>query len=139
VIPADRLPDLDARRLGRALRRTRLGAWALGVIALVVGGLVGEPLGGMGVVVGLVGGALNTRSIDGAVARLRGLGAEVKATRKPLVARTIGRLGVVTAVVIALLIVAAPVGLGMLLGLVLYQGLFLASMLGAVIRSGASS
>jgi hypothetical protein len=139
VIPADRLPDLDAARLGRALRRTRLGAFTLGVLALVVGGVVGEPLGGLGAVVGLVAGALNTRSIDGAVARLRGLGSDVKASRKPLVGRTLGRLGVVTAVVIAMLVVEPPIGLGMILGLVVYQALFLASMLGAVLRSGVSS
>lgn len=139
MIPADRLPDLDAARLGRALRRTRVGAFGLGVVALVVGGLVNEPLGGMGVVVGLIAGSLNTRSIDGAVARLRGVGTDVKASRKPLVGRTLGRLGVVTAVAIVLLFVAAPIGLGMILGLVLYQALFLASMLGAVLRSGVSS
>ena len=139
MIPADRLPDLDAARLGRALRRTRVGAFVLGIVALVVGGLVNEPLGGLGAVVGLVAGALNTRSIDGAVARLRGLGTDVKASRKPLVGRTLGRLGAVTAVVVAMLVVEPPIGLGMIVGLVLYQALFLASMLGAVIRSGMSS
>jgi len=139
VIPADRLPDLDAARLGRALRRTRLGAWALGIAALVVGGLLGQPLGGLGVVVGLVGGALNTRSIDGAVAKLTGVATGVKAARRPLFTRTVGRLGVVTAAVVVLLVVEPPIGVGMLLGLVLYQALFLASMLGAVREGGASS
>ena len=138
-MPADRLPDLDAARLGRALRRTRVGAFALGIVALIVGGVLSQPLGGLGVVLGLIAGAVNTRSVDGAVARLGGLGTDVKASRKPLVGRSIGRLGVVTAVVIAMLVVEAPIGLGMILGLVLYQALFLASMLGAVLRSGVSS
>jgi hypothetical protein len=46
---------------------------------------------------------------------------------------------VVTAVVITLMVMAPPVGLGMLLGLVVYQAAFLASMLGAVLRSWVSS
>ncbi len=139
MIPSDRLPDLDASRLGRALRRTRVGAFVAGVLALAIGGVVGQPLGGLGMVLGLVAGALNTRSVDAAVARLRNVGPDVKATRRPLITRTIGRLGVVTAVVITMLIVEAPIGLGMLVGLIVYQALFLASMLGAVLRSGASS
>ena len=137
MIPSGHLPDLDAARLGAALRRTRVVAGIFGLLALVVGGLVGQPYGGLGVVLGLVAGAVNTRSVDGAVARLRSVG-DAKATRKPLAMRTAGRLGVVTAVVIVLMIVAPPVGLGMLLGLVVYQGAFLASMLGAVLRSGVS-
>jgi ATP synthase I chain len=139
VIPSGHLPDLDAARLGGALRRTRIAAGVFGLLALVVGGVVGQPYGGLGVVIGLVAGALNTRSVDGAVARLRAVSGDAKATRRPLALRTAGRLGVVTAVVITLMVMAPPVGLGMLLGLVVYQAAFLASMLGAVLRSGVSS
>jgi hypothetical protein len=139
VSSSRQLPDLDALRLGRALRRTRVTAVALGVVALVVGGVVGEPYGGLGVVLGLVGGALNTRWVDGTVARLQALGVSQKAARRPLAAGSIVRLGAVTAIVVLLLVLVAPMGLGMLLGLALYQATFLASMLGAVLRSGVSS
>jgi hypothetical protein len=125
--------DLDALRLGRALRRTRIVAFAMGVIGLVVAPLVGYPTAGLGIVVGLLLGALNTHWVDTSVARLKHI-ADAKASRKPLAARTLGRLGITTAVVLALLFLVTPMGFGALLGLVLYQAAFLSSMITAVFR-----
>jgi hypothetical protein len=129
--------DLDAERLGRALRRTRLSALALGVIGLVVASLLGYPWVGLGIALGLALAALNTRWVDTSVARLKNV--EAKAARRPLAARTLGRLAVTTAVVFALLLLFTPMGFGALGGLVLYQAVFLSSMLGAVLRSGVPS
>ena len=129
--------DLDADRLGRALRRTRLSALALGVIGLVVASLLGYPWVGLGIALGLALAALNTRWVDTSVARLKNV--EAKAARRPLAARTLGRLAVTTAVVFALLLLFTPMGFGALGGLVLYQAVFLSSMLGAVLRSGVPS
>jgi len=125
--------DLDAVRLGRALRRTRLLAAALGVIGLVVASLVGYPLAGLGIVLGLGLGALNTRWVDSSVARLKHVGG-AKAARRPLAIRTLGRLGFTTACVLALLILVTPMGFGALGGLVLYQAAFLSSMISAVFK-----
>jgi hypothetical protein len=129
--------DLDADRLGRALRRTRLSALVLGVIGLVVASLLGYPWVGLGIALGLVLAAINTRWVDSSVARLKNV--EAKAARRPLAARTLGRLAVTTAAVLALLLLFTPMGFGALGGLVLYQAVFLSSMLGAVLRSGVSS
>jgi len=129
--------DLDADRLGRALRRTRVSAGVLGVIGLVVASVLGYPWVGLGIVLGLVLAAINTRWIDTTVARLKNV--EAKAARRPLAVRTLGRLAVSTAVVLALLFLATPMGFGALGGLVLYQAVFLSSMLGAVVRSGVHS
>jgi len=128
--------DLDAVRLGRALRRTRLLAVAAGVVGLVVASVVGYPLAGLGIVLGLGLGALNTRWVDTSVAKLQHVGG-AKAARRPLAVRTLGRLGVTTACVLALLVLVTPMGFGALGGLVLYQAAFLSSMIAAVFR-GAS-
>jgi hypothetical protein len=129
--------DLDPGRLGRALRRTRVSALVLGVIGLVVASLLGYPWVGLGIALGLVLAAINTRWVDTTVARLKNV--DAKAARRPLAARTLGRLGVTTAVVFALLFLATPMGFGALGGLVLYQAVFLSSMLSAVFRSGVPS
>ena len=129
--------DLDAQRLGRALRRTRLSALALGVIGLVVAALLGYAWVGLGIALGLALAAINTRWVDSSVARLKNV--EAKAARRPLAARTLGRLAFTTAAVLALLFLFTPMGFGALGGLVLYQAVFLSSMLGAVLRSGVPS
>ena len=129
--------DLDAARLGRALRRTRVSAGLFGVIGLPVAALLGYPWVGLGIVLGLVLAAVNTRWVDATVARLKNV--DAKAARRPLAARTLGRLAVSTAVVLALLFLATPMGFGALGGLVLYQAVFLSSMLSAVVRSGVAS
>jgi len=125
--------DLDALRLGRALRRTRIVAFAMGVVGLVVAPLVGYPTAGLGIVVGLILGAVNTHWVDTSVARLKHL-SDGKASRKPLAARTLGRLGFTTVIVLTLLFLVTPMGFGALLGLVLYQAAFLSSMITAVFR-----
>jgi ATP synthase I subunit len=129
--------DLDGDRLGRALRRTRLSALALGVIGLVVASLLGYPWVGLGIALGLALAAINTRWVDTSVARLKNV--EAKSARRPLAARTLGRLAFTTAIVFALLLLFTPMGFGALGGLVLYQAVFLSSMLGAVLRSGVPS
>jgi hypothetical protein len=129
--------DLDADRLGRALRRTRVSAGLAGVIALPVAAVLGYPWVGLGIVLGLVLAALNTHWVDATVARLKNV--DAKAARRPLAARTLGRLGVTTAAVAVLLFLATSMGFGALGGLVLYQALFLSNMLSAVVRSGVAS
>jgi hypothetical protein len=129
------LVDVDAIRLGRALRRTRIASIVLGVVALGVAAAVGYPSVGLGVVVGLGLGAMNTRWADTSVAHLKDtVGA--KAARRPLALRTLGRLAVSTVLVLGLLILATPMGFGALGGLVLYQAAFLSSMLRAVMGGG---
>jgi hypothetical protein len=129
--------DLDADRLGRALRRTRVSAGLFGVVGLPVAAFLGYPWVGLGIALGLVLAAVNTRWVDATVARLKNV--DAKAARRPLAARTLGRLAVTTAVIGVLLFLATPMGFGALGGLVLYQAVFLSSMLSAVVRSGVPS
>ena len=129
--------DLAAGRLARALRRTRVSALVLGVIGLVVASVLGYPWVGLGITLGLLLAAINTRWVDTTVSRLKNV--DAKAARRPLAARTLGRLAVTTAAVFALLFLATPMGFGALGGLVLYQAVFLSSMLSAVFRGGVPS
>ena len=129
--------DVDAVRLGRALRRTRIASIVLGVVALGVAAALGYPTVGLGVVVGLGLGAMNTRWADTSVAHLKDT-VGPKAARRPLALRTLGRLAVSTSLVLALLILATPMGFGALGGLVLYQAAFLSSMLRAVMGGGTA-
>jgi hypothetical protein len=92
---------------------------------------------GLGIALGLVLAAINTRWVDTSVARLKNV--DAKAARRPLAARTLGRLAVTTAAVLALLFLVTPMGFGALGGLVLYQAVFLSNMLSAVFHSGVSS
>ena len=127
--------DFDALRVGRALRRTRILAAALAIAGLVIASLLDEPLAGIGIVIGAGLGAFSTSWMDASVARLEQLGSRgPKAARRPLAMRTLARLGVLTACVVALLIFVTPMGLGALGGLVLYQVAFLSSMISAVFR-----
>ncbi|HEY7947346.1 MAG TPA: hypothetical protein VID75_06710 [Acidimicrobiales bacterium] len=126
--------DMDAVRLGRALRRTRIAAGAIGVIGFAVATALGYSFVGLGIVVGLFLAGINTRWVDTTVARLKTV--DSKAARRPLTVRTLGRLAFTTAVVFVLLFLATPTGFGALGGLVLYQAVFLSNMLSAVLRSG---
>jgi uncharacterized membrane protein len=68
--------DFDVVRVGRALRRTRILAAALATTGLVIACLLGEPLAGIGIVIGAGLGAFSTRWMDASVARLEELGSK---------------------------------------------------------------
>src|ERR1700722_5021843 len=102
--------DLDGDRLGRAPPRTRPSAPAPGALGLVVASLLGCPWVGLGIALGLALAAINTRWVDTSVARLKNV--EAKSARRPLAARTLGRLAVSTAAVLALLFLVTPMGFG---------------------------
>jgi hypothetical protein len=127
------LVDFDAVQVGRALRRTRIVAAVVGVAGLVVASLLGQALAGAGIVIGVVLGAMSTQWMDSSVSRLEHVG-DAKATRRPIALRTLGRLGVVTVSVVALLVFVTPMGFGALGGLVVYQIAFLSSMISTVFR-----
>jgi hypothetical protein len=131
------LVDFDAVQVGRALRRTRIIAAVAGIAGLVIATLLGEGLAGIGIVIGVVFGALSTQWMDSSVSRLEHVG-DAKTTRRPLALRTLARLGLVTICVIALLVFVTPMGFGALGGLVVYQLAFLSSMISTVFRGPAS-
>ena len=123
--------------LARALRRTMLVVLVVGLVGLVGLAFLGQPFAGLGLCVGLAAGILNVRMIGASVTRVAAL--DHPKPRKPLAANTALRLAFITAVALVLLVVASPVGVGMLIGLICFQFSFLANLAWAVYRRGALS
>lgn len=101
---------------------------------MAVGGLIlcasiGYPLAGVGVVLGLGLGALNTLSMRSMVGR-----AEPGSPKRQVVGSSLRRLALVTVAVFALLVLQRQIGFGALFGLLVFQMVVMSSFFGAVIR-----
>ncbi len=87
----------------------------------------------LGVAAGVALAVVNLRFLDAQSARVELRGEQnSKAIRRQLGGRTTGRLVVVTVVVLALVWLEAPLGIGIVSGLVLYQIVFVANVLRVV-------
>ncbi|HXW35847.1 MAG TPA: ATP synthase subunit I [Acidimicrobiales bacterium] len=115
------LPQISA-----VARRTSLVALGLAVVALAVSIVLGHPLVGLGVVVGLVMALANFRLIAKATAKATA--SERPDKRRPLVFNTLFRLAAITIVVFALVFLNQQVGFGALVGLALFQFALLANV-----------
>ncbi len=119
------------------LRRLTVTAIALGAAGVLVALLVAPPLSAVGVALGVAIGFLNVRALDRQVSRVDvDPEASTKALRRAIGSRTILRLGVVTLVALALVVIAAPLGIGIVVGLVLFQLAFLGNVAGAMLAQG---
>jgi hypothetical protein len=114
-----------AARIGRIL----VIPAALGAVALVVTALLGRPVLGLLITVGLALGALNGVLAERAGSRLTA--ADDKST---VVAGSMKRLGVITIVALAIAFLARPDGWTVLVGLAVYQLISLAAALGAAAK-----
>lgn len=110
--------NFSVPQIARIARRSSLTALGLGAAALVVLAVVGYPLAGLGVCVGMVLALANFRLISSATARASARG---EATRRPLAVNTLARMGVITAVALGLVLVDRQLGFGTLVGLALFQ------------------
>jgi hypothetical protein len=119
------------------LRRLTVTAVALGAAGVLVALLVAPPLSAVGVALGVAIGFLNVRALDRQVSRVDvDPEASTKALRRAIGSRTILRLGLVTLVALALVVIAAPLGIGIVVGLVLFQLAFLGNVAGAMLAQG---
>ena len=98
---------------------------------------VAPPLAALGVVLGVGLAIVNLRFLDhqAATVELRGK-QSTKAVRRQLGGKTTGRLLVMTVVVLAFVWLNAPLGIGIVSGLVLYQIVFIANVLRVVADHG---
>ncbi len=132
------LENLPASTLPRLLRRTALSALAVGVVGFVVAFFVASALAALGVALGVALAVVNLRLLDRQAARVE-VGSEAKSTRavrRQLGGRTTGRLALVTAVALVLIWLDAPLGVGIVVGLVLYQIVFVVNVLRVVASQG---
>ena len=131
------LENLPTNALPRLLRRTTLSAIAVGLVGFVVAILVAPPLAALGVVLGLGLAILNLRFLDHQAAQVELRGEQsAKAMRRQLGGKTTGRLLVMTVIVVAVVWLNAPLGIGIVSGLVLYQIVFVMNVLRVMANQG---
>lgn len=120
-------------QLSVVARRTTLVAVGVGVVALAVGAVVGYPLAGLGLCLGLAMALVNFRAISRATVKAASSAREDK--RRPLAFSTLGRLGVISVVALGVTFVEPQLGFGILVGLAAFQFSLLANVVVAMVRS----
>ena len=113
------------------LRRSVLIGAALGIVALIVLSVEGHPLMGVFGILGLALGAVNNRMLQKSVVRY----AQTEVTRKQFRRGVISRLGFITLLAIGLGFFVRPDGLGVFVGLAVFQILMLVGASVPVFRS----
>ena len=131
------LDNLPTDTLPRLLRRTTLSAVAAGAVGFVVAIFVAPALGALGLVIGVGLAILNLRLLDAQAAKVELRGEQsAKAVRRQLGSKTTLRLAAMTLVVIVVVLLNAPLGIGIVSGLVIYQIVFVINVMRAVAGSG---
>lgn len=130
------LENLSPSTLPRLLRRTVLSAIAAGAVGFVIGVMI-QPYAGLGVVIGVGLAILNLRFLDRQVAKVEIKGEQsTKAVRRQLGSNTVSRLVVMTIVAVGAMFLDAPLGIGIVAGLVIYQIVFVINVLSVVANQG---
>jgi hypothetical protein len=124
-------------QLARAYKRTAIVSSLIGLAGLAGLAADGYALAGLGLCIGMFVGVVNLRLVQTSVARVAASG-HVK-PRRPLALHTFVRLAGLTAVAIGMLVFKAPVGVGMLVGMMIFQFTFLANLAKAVFGAGRMS
>jgi len=119
------LSDLEGTALAKVLRRTTVSALIAGGGAVIVALFVSSPLAAVGIVVGLGMAILNLRFLDAGVAKVQTKGeTNKKVLRRAMGTKSVTRLGVITVIAIGLLFLDGALGIGTVIGLVIFQVLF---------------
>jgi len=131
------LENLPPDTLPRLLRRTTLSAIIVGFLGFLVAIVLAPPLAALGVVVGVGLAIVNLRFLDRQAAQVELRGEQsTKAVRRQLGGRTTARLAVVTVLVLGCVLLDAPLGIGIVAGLVLYQIVFVMNVMRVVASQG---
>jgi hypothetical protein len=131
------LGALEPGALKALLRRLTISAVVLGVGGVVVAMLMGAPWIAVGVGLGVAVGFFNLRSVDRQVSRVD-VDPEVttKVLRRMVGSRSMVRLAGITVLVLALVVIYAPLGIGIVVGLVLFQLAFVFNVIRAMLAQG---
>ncbi|MFI5036075.1 MAG: ATP synthase subunit I [Acidimicrobiales bacterium] len=134
------LENLPVNTLPRLLRRTVISALIMGAVAFAVAVALGWDVAALGLVFGVGLAIVNLRYLDRQAARVELKGEQTtRAVRRQLGGRTTARLALITALVLVVVFVDAPLGIGMVAGLVLYQIVFVVNVLRVVAGQGGLS
>jgi hypothetical protein len=116
-----------------------LSAIVVGVVGFVATILIAPntPFAAVGVVIGVGLAILNLRFLDRQAARVELKGEQSsKAIRRQLGGKTTGRLAGMTLVILGVVWLYAPLGIGIVSGLVLYQIVFVINVMRVVANQG---
>ena len=116
----------------RVVRRTVYVAIGLAALALGASIALGYLLVGIGVVIGLGLGLLNNRLFTASASHVTT--SEGTLQKKPFAASVLLRLGLVTVVAIGLMVLVRPLGWGIIVGLVAFQGVLMVVAARAVLH-----
>ena len=119
------LSDLDGTALVKVLRSTTVSALIVGGGAIVVALFVSSPLAAVGIVIGLAMAIVNLRFLDAGVAKVQTKGeTSTKAVRRAMGTKSVTRLGIITVIAIGLMFLDGALGIGAVVGLVIFQLVF---------------
>jgi fatty acid desaturase len=131
------LENLPTNTLPRLLRRTTLSAVIAGFAGFIVALFVFGALSALGVVMGVGLAILNLRFLDRQAAKVELQGEQnSKVVRRQLGGKTTLRLAVMTVVVLGVVVLSPPLGIGIVAGLVIYQIVFVLNVLRVVTNHG---
>ena len=115
-------------------RRTVVGSLIIGVVGLLGSLLLSAPLIGLGLCIGLGIGIFNFRLIQRSVVKVGERQDENK--RRPLAMNTLGRLSVISVIALSLFFVSFDLGLGVMVGLAVFQGFLLLNVARSMFKMG---
>ncbi len=140
--------DLEVGALSRIMRPTLWSAMAAGIVAVGVALLLSAPPAATGIVLGIGVAVLNLRMLGSGVAKVEidaaggasGSGsagnADNKVVRRILRTRSAVRLVLITLLTIGLVLLAPPLGIGLVVGLVIFQIAFVVNAGRAILSAG---
>jgi hypothetical protein len=133
------LADLEGTALAKVLRRTVVSALIVGGGAVIVALFLSAPLGAVGIALGLTMAIVNLRFLDAGVAKVQERGeTNRKVLRRAMGTKSVTRLGIITVVAIGLLVLNGGLGIGTVVGLVIFQLLFVLNVGRILVSSGLS-
>lgn len=115
----------------KVLKRTLIGAVAVGVVGAAAAILAGYPLVAPGLLLGLAMALLNHRVFQSTA--LHFSSSEGQLRRKPFAGSVFLRLGACTVVALGLVVLVRPLGWGVIAGLAVFQALLLVNAIVALI------
>jgi hypothetical protein len=131
------LSDLEGSALAKVLRRTIVSALIAGGGAVIVAFLVSAPWAALGIVIGLGLAIVNFRFLDAGVAKVQTTGeTNKKALRRAMGTKSVTRLGVITVIAIGLLFLNGGLGIGAVIGLVVFQLFFVVNVGRVLVSQG---
>jgi hypothetical protein len=123
----------------KVLRSTIVSSVIMGTGVILVALAFYPPFSAVGIVLGVIGAWLNMRFLDRSIGKISlEEGESMKSLRRRVRGPVLIRLGILTAGVLGLVILYSPVGIGSLVGLVVFQFCFIVNLGRAQLASGGS-